>query len=129
MVCFTPGNFYSQKIIDQLITIIHKIMFDNINALEFQKAIEASPESIILDVRTPMEFQEGHLKGAVLLDFYSRTIQADIDALDKSKEYLIYCKSGARSASACTYMAQSEFAKVTNMEGGIMAWQGDVEVG
>jgi rhodanese-related sulfurtransferase len=76
-----------------------------------------------------MEFQEGHLKGAVLLDFYSRTIQADIDALDKSKEYLIYCKSGARSASACTYMAQSEFAKVTNMEGGIMAWQGDVEVG
>ena len=104
-------------------------MFDNLNAEEFNKAIEANPEAVILDVRTPMEFQQGHLKNSVLLDFYSRTIQADIDGLDKSKEYLIYCRSGARSASACNYMAQSGFAKVTNMDGGIMMWQGDIEVG
>ncbi|MGB0390719.1 MAG: rhodanese-like domain-containing protein [Salibacteraceae bacterium] len=104
-------------------------MFDNLNAVDFGKAIEASPDAVLIDVRTPMEFQQGHLKGAILLDFYSRTIQEDIDALDKSKEYLIYCRSGARSASACNYMAQSGFAKVTNMAGGIMTWQGDVEVG
>ncbi len=102
-------------------------MFDNLNAEEFEKAIEASPEAVILDVRSPMEYQQGHLKNSVLLDFYSRTIQADIDALDKSKEYLIYCRSGARSASACNYMAQSGFAKVTNMAGGILTWRGEIE--
>ena len=74
-----------------------------------------------------MEYQQGHLKNSVLLDFYSPTIQADIDALDKSKEYLIYCRSGARSGSACNYMAQSGFAKVTNMAGGIMTWRGEIE--
>ena len=104
-------------------------MFDNLNADEFAKAMEVSPNAVILDVRTPMEFQQGHLKGALLLDFYSRTIQADIDALDKSKEYLIYCRSGARSASACNYMSQSGFTKVTNMMGGIMTWRGDIERG
>lgn len=101
-------------------------MFENINAQEFEKAIKESPESIILDVRTPLEFQEGHLENAVLLDFYSPTIQADIDALDHSKEYLIYCKSGGRSGNACNYMAQNGFAKVTNLQGGIMAWNGQV---
>lgn len=104
-------------------------MFDNLNATEFEKAIAASPEAVILDVRTPMEFQQGHIKGSVLLDFYSRTIQADIDALDKTKEYLVYCRSGARSANACSYMAQSGFAKVTNMAGGIMMWEGEIELG
>mgnify|MGYP000184180968 CR=1 FL=1 len=104
-------------------------MFDNLNATEFQKAVALSPKAVVLDVRTPMEFQEGHLKNAVLLDFYSPTIQADIDALDKTKEYLVYCKSGGRSANACSYMAQSGFVKVTNMDGGILAWKGEVEIG
>lgn len=103
-------------------------MFDNLNAVEFEKAMEINPEAIVLDVRTPTEFQQGHLKGAVLLDFYSPTIQADIDALDKTKEYLIYCRSGGRSASACNYMDQTGFAKVTNMTGGMMTWHGETDM-
>ena len=101
-------------------------MLLNIHAEEFEQEIKNHPDAIILDVRTEFEYQSGHLKNAVLLDFFSPTIQEDLGKLDKSKYYLIYCRSGARSYSACDYMNKSGFAKVANMMGGILSWHGEV---
>lgn len=103
-------------------------MFENINAVVFEKEIENTPEAIVLDVRTAWEFESGHLENAVHLDFFSPTLEAELNKLDKSKYYLIYCRSGARSYSACSVMASNGFAKVANMMGGIMTWQGNVVV-
>ena len=54
---------------------------------------------VILDVRTPHEFREGHLSGAINLDYYSSTFRNDLDNLDKDETYLIYCHSGMRSGA------------------------------
>lgn len=101
-------------------------MFDNINAEAFEKEINAFPEAIILDVRTAWEFESGHLENAVHLDFFSDTLEQDLQKLDPSKYYLIYCRSGARSYNACHLMSNMGFAKVTNLMGGIIAWHGKI---
>jgi rhodanese-related sulfurtransferase len=103
-------------------------MFENIDAVTFEKEIENSPEAVVLDVRTAWEFESGHLENAVHLDFFSPSLEADLNKLDKSKYYLIYCRSGARSYSACSAMSGIGFNKVVNMDGGIMSWQGKVVV-
>jgi len=76
--------------------------------------------AIIIDVRSPQEFEIGHLKGAVNvpLDQIQQKLDA-IEGLEKSSEILVYCRSGARSAVACSILAQQGFRRVLN--GGSMA--------
>lgn len=103
-------------------------MFENLNAVVFEKEMQNTPDAIVLDVRTTWEFESEHIEGAVHLDFFSSNLEAELNKLDKSKYYLIYCRSGARSYSACSMMASDGFAKVANMMGGLMAWQGPLVV-
>lgn len=81
-----------------------------------------NPVFIIIDVRTPEEFADGHIANADNIDYYSVTFRNDIDKLDKGKTYLIYCRSGNRSGKARDIMAELNFNKVYNMSGGILAW-------
>ena len=67
-----------------------------------------SLDSIILDVRTPEEYQSGHLPNAI------------------SKSYFIYCRSGARSAKACQVLNQQGFTNCYNLLGGILDWQDEI---
>jgi rhodanese-related sulfurtransferase len=80
---------------------------------------------VILDVRTPQEFREERLSGAINLDYYSRTFRNDLDKLDKDKTYLIYCYSGMRSGATLNLMKKSRFKEVYNILGGILAWKAD----
>ncbi len=84
-----------------------------------------NPDFVIIDVRTPQEFAEGHIENASNIDFYSATFREELDNLDKNKTYLIYCRSGSRSGSALDIMAEHDFSEVYNMSGGIIAW--DIE--
>ena len=84
--------------------------------------------SVILDVRTADEFESGYIKGAVNMDINGGAdFIASIQSLDKSKSYFVYCRSGARSGQACQLMSQMGFSAVYNLEGGVLAWQGDLE--
>jgi len=56
-----------------------------------------NPHLVILDVRTPREFSQGHLENAINIDFYAETFRQDINQLDREKAYLIYCRRGVRS--------------------------------
>ncbi len=80
---------------------------------------------VILDVRTPQEFREERLSGAINLDYYSRTFRNDLNKLDKDKTYLIYCYSGMRSGATLNLMKKSRFKEVYNISGGILAWKAD----
>jgi rhodanese-related sulfurtransferase len=80
------------------------------------------PGLVVLDVRTPDEFAAGHLGGAVLVDFYDEDFPARVAALDRAPAYLVYCRSGARSAKTAELMAQLGFAEVSDLDGGILAW-------
>ena len=84
-----------------------------------------NPEFIILDVRTPEEFANGHIENAVNLDYYVKTFLDDLDRLDKTKTYLIYCRTGSRSGKAFKFMKDLKFQKVYHMVGGIKRWQAE----
>lgn len=77
---------------------------------------------VLIDVRTLEEYSEGHIKGAVNLDFYKTTFEDDIDELDKRKRYLVYCRSGNRSRQAMYLMRDLGFEEVYNLSDGIISW-------
>lgn len=80
------------------------------------------PNFVILDIRTPKEFKTGHLQGAVLLDYYSKTYTNELRRLDKTKTYLIYCRSGNRSGKSLGLIKIMGFQSVYNMDQGIIGW-------
>ncbi|GAB4172150.1 MAG: hypothetical protein Kow00108_06740 [Calditrichia bacterium] len=77
---------------------------------------------VILDVRTPQEFNEGHIPGAININYLSENFANAIKKLDKGKTYLIYCRSGRRSAKALAVFLESGFENVYNMQGGFIQW-------
>ncbi|MCB1273917.1 MAG: rhodanese-like domain-containing protein [Leucobacter sp.] len=77
--------------------------------------IEVAPGAVLLDVRTPSEYAEGHLDGAQLLDFNGGELAAAIPSLDPEAEYLVYCRSGNRSGQAIALMQQAGFSHLTNL--------------
>jgi rhodanese-related sulfurtransferase len=77
---------------------------------------------ITLDVRTPIEFAEGHIQGARLIDFQSGNFENEISALDKNATYAVYCRSGNRSGQAVKVMQDAGFTSVFNMNGGVIDW-------
>ncbi|HMP99785.1 MAG TPA: rhodanese-like domain-containing protein [Cyclobacteriaceae bacterium] len=95
--------------------------FEELDGIEFKTKFNSTKNAVLLDVRTPGEFQSGHIKGAKNIDFYSSDFRDKVNQLDKDKEYFLYCRSGARSASACNMMAKAGF-KVYNLDGGIGEW-------
>lgn len=100
--------------------------YQDISEGEFSELMKAQ-DTVVLDVRTKEEFQASHLAEAQNIDFLDpMKFNHDVDLLDKNKTYLIYCRSGARSASACSVMADKEFSKLYNLRGGIMSWTGEL---
>lgn len=81
------------------------------------------PNTVILDVRTPEEYAAGHLAGSVLIDVRNADFAKKIAALDKSKTYLVHCRSGVRSVTACNALGELGIPNLYNMVGGITAWQ------
>jgi len=81
-----------------------------------------NPDFAIIDVRTPEEYAEGHLENAVNIDFNADDFEDRINELDKDKTYLIYCRSGVRSAGARDVMEELGFSEVYNILEGIVGW-------
>ena len=78
---------------------------------------------IILDVRTPGETADGIIEGAQELDFRADDFREQLSSLDKEAKYLVYCRGGGRSASACSMMKEMGFEDVSNLVGGYQRWQ------
>ena len=89
---------------------------------EFISQAKADTTAVILDVRTPAEYAEGHLEGAKQLDYLdAEAFDAGVKSLDKANTYYVYCRSGRRSHGACEKMKAQGF-KVFDMEGGYLNW-------
>lgn len=86
--------------------------------------IQANPPAdlVILDVRTPEEFAEGHLDGADMIDFYRTDFADEIADLDPDAPYLVYCRSGNRSGQTVALMRELGFTNVSDIDGGILSW-------
>lgn len=80
--------------------------------------------AILLDVRTPEEYSEAHLKGATLINYLDqKTFNEGIAKLDKNKTVYVYCRSGGRSGYSQEIMLKQGFKNVINLDGGIDAWK------
>lgn len=95
-------------------------MFQNVKIKEF-KELALKPNTLIVDVRTGAEFDSGAIEGAINIDVMAPDFKAEIQKLNKDNTYLVYCRSGARSVSACFNFLSEGFTKLYNLEGGIMS--------
>jgi len=111
----TPGSTHTPSFIP---TGVHRISAD-----ETAELLASPPQGLtILDVRTPEEFASGHLAGATNIDFFSETFWEEIQQLDPSKPYLLYCDSGNRSGQVFDVLAGAAWPELYDLDGGIQAW-------
>lgn len=99
-----------------------EVSFIDVNVAEFQQLI--SKEGIqLVDVRTPEEYNAGHIKNAKSINFFDSDFkEQSTTILDKNKPVYLYCRSGGRSAKSAKIYKEAGFTKVYNLLGGFNAW-------
>ena len=95
--------------------------YQNIDAQHFAELMEKDGH-IVLDVRSPGELADGEVPGYTMINFFDSDFRDQVSKLDKSKTYLVYCRSGNRSGQACALKADLGFKHLYNLSGGIGAW-------
>lgn len=95
----------------------------NLDAVSFAEKINELPAAPIIDVRTPDEFGNGHLRNAKNIDWNGSDFETGIKPLNKENPVLVYCLSGGRSHSAAEKMRSLGFKAVYELDGGIMKWR------
>lgn len=99
----------------------------NLSQEEWATQLAKDNNAAILDVRTKDEWNEGIIAGAILIDIYKpQEFMARLEAMDRSKNYYVYCKAGGRSQQACQIMRQIGFDNTYNLVGGMSHWNGEV---
>ena len=94
----------------------------SIDSKEAYRLIKADANIAILDVRTAKEFADGHVAGAVNIDVNQTDFAQKIDQLDRSKTYIVYCRSGRHSSKAVGIMAAKGFKNLYNVSDGFVGW-------
>ena len=99
----------------------------NLNQKDWSKKKDNDLDSVIIDVRTQEEYDEGHIKKSILVDINQPSLFMDsILKLKKNKSYYVYCRTGIRSEMACSLMHQNGLTAY-NLLGGIVEWKGEIE--
>lgn len=114
-------NKLAQAIEDQADT--NSKVIKSVNASEAREIIDSRKENFkIIDIRTSQEYGAGHIENAELIDFYNPNFEKEIQKLDKTTKYLVYCRSGNRSSQALKLFNKYEFSEVYEMAGGYTSW-------
>lgn len=101
----------------------------NLPQQEWKEKLLNDDNAIILDVRTDEEYAMGKIPHSINIDIYKgQGFIYQVDELDKTKNFYVYCRSGARSGQACSVMNQMGIQNAYNLLGGIMQWRGEVEI-
>ncbi|TSA20247.1 MAG: rhodanese-like domain-containing protein [Betaproteobacteria bacterium] len=95
-------------------------MFGNANYKQIDADFPGLTEAYLIDIRSNGEVRGGGIAGAVHIEMHLLPLRAA--DIPKDKPVVLYCHSGARSAQACTYLAQQGFDNMHNLSGGILAW-------
>lgn len=95
----------------------------SLTASEFSKNIESNDGAKIIDVRTPQEFENGHIQYAINFDWNGSDFDKQIATLDKEAPLFVYCLSGGRSSSAASHLRSNGFKEVYELNGGMMQWR------
>ncbi len=97
----------------------------NVKAKIFAQLLRNTKNPQIIDIRTPGEYASGHLKNAILINYYDRNFAKNIESagLDKSRPVFIYCRSGHRSSDAIPLFKKLGFKHIVNLAYGINEWK------
>ena len=99
----------------------------NLDQTTWNRQCHSDENAIILDVRTPEEFETSRIPNSKNIDFYNpQNFMQEIEKLDKSNSYYVYCRTGVRSANSCQLMNELGFHNVYNLLGGIVEWKGEI---
>ncbi len=90
---------------------------------DFEALLQKDSTIQLIDVRTPEEFNSGHLAGAQNLNLQAADFAQKINTLDKTRPVLVYCAVGGRSAKAASQFSKAGFKTVFDLKGGITAWK------
>ena len=94
----------------------------HVNAKEAEKLV-AEKKVVVVDVRTPKEFNEGHIAGATNIDFRADDFAKRIGQLDKDKTYLVHCAAGGRSTQSLATFKKQQIQSLYHLDGGFNSWK------
>ncbi len=97
--------------------------YKNVDVKAFNEMV-GKKGTVLIDVRTPDEFASGHIEGAKNMNLFDASFESEIQKLDKSKTYLLYCRSGNRSGKAMGKMKAAGIPRIYNLNGGVKSWGG-----
>lgn len=100
--------------------------FKILDSAQYEQVTSGNKVTVI-DVRTPQEYQDGHIKNAQNINVQSADFKAKMGNFDKDKPIYIYCRSGARSAKAGKILEDMGFKEIYDLKGGILSWKGALE--
>ncbi|WP_445732393.1 rhodanese-like domain-containing protein [Mariniflexile sp.] len=100
---------------------------EDLSQEEWASQLAEDENAVVLDVRTDAEVADGIIPNAIHIDIYKgQGFIDEVEALDKTKNYYVYCRSGNRSGQACAIMENLGFDNAYNLEGGILEWEGNL---
>lgn len=109
-------NVQTTDEIQQIITTLNNV----------KKVDLTDTKNVLIDVRTPEEFAEGHVPGAINLNVQDENFAKKVSELDSTKNYYIYCRSGVRAQSASEIMLENNLKKVHTFQDGMLTYEGEV---
>lgn len=101
--------------------------YTNLEADLFEQELIGDKNAVLVDVRTQAEHYDARIPNSLLLDMMNPNFSHELEKLDKSKSYFLYCRSGNRSVYAAKEMVRMGFQKVYNLTPGIIGWSGKIE--
>ena len=94
-----------------------------VSAIKFSEIISNDKSVIIIDVRTPDEFNKGHLKNSLNVNWFDENFDENLNIFSKDLPVLVYCLSGGRSSKANERIKSLGFKNVYELDGGILEWR------
>ena len=108
---------------DTLVNVVQsEAELKRVSKSEFKAFLAGNENAQLVDVRTPAEYQDGAIDGALNMDYNKATFETEINSLDKNAPVLIYCRSGGRSSKALEVFRANGFTHVLELEGGYLNW-------
>lgn len=94
----------------------------HVNATEAAEILQKHPTVKVLDVRTGIEYNRGHITDAVNLNYYSFSFKKKLASLDKNTTWLVHCRTGVRSGNSLPILKELGFTSIMHLDGGTSAW-------
>ncbi|MEN9281351.1 MAG: hypothetical protein RL594_286 [Bacteroidota bacterium] len=95
----------------------------NLSPKQLAEMLRRDTTLIVVDVRTPEEHKQGHLRNSRLIDFYNAEFHAKLQTLPTNRTIVLYCRSGRRSEEAMKFLTSIGYSRVYHLHGGILAWK------